>query len=262
MKGGRKAVQTAGALFRLLRAGRCGPAAGYPTLVERLPGCRVLCLAPHPDDETLGCGGTLHKHVLAGDETAVAFLSDGAGGDVLTTSAGAGRVYAERRKREAIAALDVLGVKDASFFGLPDGRLRGHVPAAGKRLAGLLKAFLPDVVCFPHPFDNHPDHAVVFDVAAHAVASVSTSFRVAAYEVWTPLAANTLVDITQQMAVKETALRKYESQMAALDYVERFRGLNAYRSLSCPDRSRYAEAFYVSPWREFSELIRRVRGEK
>lgn len=259
MKRRRGVVRAAGALFRLLWEGRPGSAAGYPELADRLPGSRVLCLAPHPDDETLGCGGTLRKHVLAGDQTAVAFLNDGGRGVAEATSAPAQRACAERRKREARAALKVLGVGSATFFGLPDGRLRGNVAEAGQRLAALLKAFRPDVVCFPHPFDNHPDHTVVFDVVARAAQAARTSFRAAAYEVWTPLAANTLVDITQQMAVKETALRKYASQIAALDYVERVRGLNAYRSLSWPKQSRYAEAFYVSPWPEFSALIRRVR---
>ena len=249
----------AAALFRLMAKLRSRDVADHPRLVDRLPGSRILCLAPHPDDETLGCGGTLRKHVLAGDEVFVAFLNDGGRGHPGAASRAARADCARRRMREARAALEVLGVARSSFFGLPDGRLGSNLREAAKRLTALLDAFPADIVCFPHPFDNHPDHRVVFDVAVHAATSAQRNVLFAAYEVWTPVAANTLVDITQEMDVKEAALRKYESQMAALGHIERFRGLNAYRSLSLANASRHAEAFYVSPWREFRALIERVR---
>jgi LmbE family N-acetylglucosaminyl deacetylase/CelD/BcsL family acetyltransferase involved in cellulose biosynthesis len=255
----RKADHAAAGFFRLLTEGRSGSAAVYPQLTARLPGPRLMCLAPHPDDETLGCGGTLRKHVLAGDEAFVVFLTDGGGGDPQANDALARRTCAERRACEAQNALEVLGVKQTSFFGFPDGRLSGNIPSAAEKLASLISDFRPDLVCLPHPFDNHPDHDVVFDLVAQAVKSAHANFLVAAYEVWTPLAANLLVDITQQMEIKETALRKYESQISVLDYVERVRGLNAYRSLSWPKLSRYAEAFYVAPWPDFANLIERIR---
>src|SRR3990170_3703757 len=52
-----------------------------PPPLDRPPGSRILVLAPHMDDEALGCGGSLHRHVLAGESVTVAYLTDGRKGD-------------------------------------------------------------------------------------------------------------------------------------------------------------------------------------
>ena len=71
---------------------------------------RVLVLAPHPDDETIGPGGALIQHAAAGDEIHVLFVTAGTSGD--PTGAADPAEYAACREREARAAAEVLGVAD------------------------------------------------------------------------------------------------------------------------------------------------------
>lgn len=262
-----KSRRAAERLTRRWKEGRRGRAAVYPELLEKLPGKRLLCLAPHPDDEVVGCGGTLRKHIVAGDEVTVVYLTDGAEGDSSgkTTTTEARRRFAARRAAEARAGLKVLGIERAEFLNLPDFRLAGNLDAAAEKLTTVWVKTRPEVVCLPHPFDDHPDHAAVGEILRRVVAGRATEigeetagdFLVAAYEVWTPVRADTLVNITQQMTVKEEALRRHESQTAALDYIEKIRGLNAYRSLSRPKLCRFAEAFRLLDWSDFAGLIAR-----
>ena len=82
-------------------------------LVERPPGKRVLVLAAHPDDEVLGCGGTLRKHVLAGERVVGLYLTDGAG-----TYGGSDLAEEEKRlliESQACRAGSILGLERQVF---------------------------------------------------------------------------------------------------------------------------------------------------
>ena len=99
----------------------------FPTLksIDGLPE-RVLVIAPHPDDEVLGCGGVLALHAMRGDRVRVVVLTDGAaGGD------------AEAREAETRAAATVLGLEQVEFLGLEDGGLECD-PDLVMRLSELL----------------------------------------------------------------------------------------------------------------------------
>ena len=78
-----------------------------------LTGRRVLVFSPHPDDETVGCGGSLALHVRAGDPVKVIFLTNGARGDF---SGKTNREeYIALRRKEAMKASQILGIKDIAF---------------------------------------------------------------------------------------------------------------------------------------------------
>ncbi len=83
----------------------------------------TVVIAPHPDDETLACGGLIHQRVQAGARVAVVFLTDGSRntGDLRLEYSAA----RDLRAREALAALRHLGVgeRDTHFANLPDGGL-------------------------------------------------------------------------------------------------------------------------------------------
>ena len=101
----------------------------------------VMVLAPHMDDETIGCGGTLARHVRAGASVKVVFLTDGrhGGGSQLRALRGNARHAGEMelvatRKAEARQALGILGVQGMLFLDVEDGTLardvaRGHALA-------------------------------------------------------------------------------------------------------------------------------------
>ena len=102
-----------------------------PPPLDRPPGSRILVLAPHMDDEALGCGGSLHRHVLAGESVTVAYLTDGRKGDPKLNALDLPADERERREErlaavrcdEARRSAAVLGVRDLRFLGNRDQEL-------------------------------------------------------------------------------------------------------------------------------------------
>ena len=118
----------------------------------------LLVVAPHPDDEVIGCGGLIARTLEAGGRVAVCIMSDGAASHPGSPTFPPDRL-ARTRRAESLAALGHLGVGADSvhFLDLPDGESqRWPAPA---ELDALLA--LPwDAVALPSAFDNHADHRV------------------------------------------------------------------------------------------------------
>ncbi|HEX9794812.1 MAG TPA: PIG-L deacetylase family protein [Planctomycetota bacterium] len=209
---------------------------------------RVLVLAPHPDDESLGCGGTLREHLLAGDHVEVLFLTSGERGCHGAPPEETG----PRREAEALAALTCLGAARAHFWRLADGGLRAD-EAAVARLAAQLLAGRYDVLYLPHAGEAHADHRAAAEITARALrrAGGAAPAQAWAYEVWTPLAElDRVVDVTPHLPAKLQAIREYRSQAGAIDFAASFEGLARYRGeLFCWPEGRdgrdcrYAEVF-------------------
>lgn len=213
-----------------------------------LPAARnILVLAPHMDDETIGCGGTLLAHAALGRRIEVMFMTDGAAGFDASVHPGYSRhEKVAIRRREAERACKLLGVAAIHRLDLPDGRLEAGAPAV-ETLRSLIDTLRPDIVYLPFLTDAHHDHRVTNQLFVAAVKQRSDiqSLLCCGYEVWTPLHANCIVDITDFMEKKLAVLSSYESQLQMNDYRHSIRGLNAYRSIA--NRSRgYAEAFYLT----------------
>src|SRR3954467_4681373 len=123
----------------------------------------VLVLAPHPDDETFGCGGTIRMLTESGVDVDVAFMTRGEQGlsGAAERTAEAARQLAEVRTREAQAACGVLGVRSVFFLEGSDTRVRDE-PHLAERIAGLLKQDSYGRVFCPWPQDAHEDHQAEF----------------------------------------------------------------------------------------------------
>ena len=217
-------------------------------------GKTVLVLAPHPDDETFGCGGTIRMLTDGGVHVDVAFLTRGEQG-VEGGGAADGEVSqrtADMRTREAQAACEVLGVRSVLFLNGKDTCL-SEQPQLADAIAGLLRTGRYSRVFCPWQHDSHEDHRATFSLLKQAVTKTQFPVSFWLYEVWKPLPANTYVPIDGTMARKQKAIEKYESQLAQLNYGEAFVGLAAYRSLFCPP-SNYAEAFLVCDQQQFMSL--------
>jgi LmbE family N-acetylglucosaminyl deacetylase len=141
-----------------------------PLSIEQLAprGARVVVVAPHPDDEVLGCGGALALLARAGREIVVVGVTDGEGshpGSIDWTPA----LLARRRRGERADGLARLGVLPlAHALGLPDGDVAHHEDALATRLHELLQP--RDVVLATWRLDGHPDHEATGRAAAAAVA--------------------------------------------------------------------------------------------
>ncbi len=220
-----------------------------PVQLETVHRARVLVLAPHFDDESIACGGTLLLHQLAGSEVRVVFVSDSSG--ALADPVAAEQVRATRRleMKQVQSALSLASVVELGF---PDGALVRHERAIAERLAETLKTFLPEQVFCPFPVDAHADHQATALAFALATELSGWQGEVLAYEVWSTLWPNLGVDIGSVADAKARLIRLYASQMGDRDYAEAILGLNRYRGLQ--HGVPFAEAFHRSDAAQFRRL--------
>jgi LmbE family N-acetylglucosaminyl deacetylase len=203
---------------------------------------RVLVIAPHPDDEAIGCGGAICLHRREGSAVHVVFLTSG---ERYTEEVPAerNRLVREAEARQAAGVLDVQGL---DFLRLPDLGVGGCIDEAAGQLRSLLAARTPDILYVPHPEEAHPDHAAAVVIVRAALASLSSEAprpQLRGYEVWSPLTRHHWVeDISAVMPQKVRAVRCYRSQLRLFRYDAAVRGLNRYRGI-LHAASRYAEAF-------------------
>ncbi len=242
-----------------------------PMAIENFTESRVLVLAPHMDDETIGCGGTIRRHVLGGGRVAVAFLTDGRKGNRELRGEGdagtslprdvAQRVLEKTRIEEARRAAAILGIAELFFLGGEDGALEASA-AMVERVTALLAKERPEVVYVPSMLDLHSDHWAancILDRAALALDVAERTWTCREFEVWTPLFPNRAVDIGDVVDAKRQALEQYVSQLATTDYVRTTLGLNTYRSIYLSGGRGYAEALFESAPEEFARLHQRLR---
>lgn len=208
----------------------------------------VLVIAPHMDDEVIGCGGAIALHVAAGARVTSVFMTDGAGapGPQPTT-----------RHDEARSVARFLRTEPPTFLDAPDTALNVE-PQVVSGLAATIDTVGPAVLYVPFAGDAHRDHAVTSEIVSHAATEVSTDLSrtvVRSYEVWSPLPATVAVDISEVINRKLLALQHYRSQFVA-HTPEPILGLNRYRAMGIGGGATYAECFIESPWPEYLAAIR------
>jgi LmbE family N-acetylglucosaminyl deacetylase len=232
-------------------------------IVPRPPAGRVLVLAPHPDDETMGPGGTLAHHARQGDRVHALFICSGIQGDpdgLFDREALPGM-----REREARAAGAILGIREFTFFGYPDNlsdadysHVFGNLPAdpeeqrralvggLAEKLIQVMSADRPDIVSYPWPGEINPDHWAVGKAVEQARAArpdLAKGVAFLGYEIWSPCPAEIVVDVSDTFGDKLRAVAEYKTQLAYRDYVPSLSGLAAYRSLMLEAGATFAEAF-------------------
>jgi LmbE family N-acetylglucosaminyl deacetylase len=186
----------------------------YRRPAAEIGGCstaqHIVVLAPHIDDETISCGGTVRRHVLAGDRVTVLFLTDG------SRCARAQPGIVEQREAEAERAVrQTLGAQELVFWRYPDQGLAAASDLA-ERLASALRDLSPDVLYVPSAWDPHRDHVAAANLASAAAGWVRRSVRI--YESFCPLTPygfNRFVDITDVRGAKAAAMDCFSSQVVS-----------------------------------------------
>ena len=218
------------------------PLAGPPV------GGRALVVAPHPDDEIIGPGGTVLKHRAQGDSVLFVILTDGTQGD--PDGEGNPATYHARREAESRQVAREVGAQ-VRFCGFPDGaRAREEdLGAVVPELVQILHEFLPDVIYAPHEGEAHGDHHVAALAVRRALHECGRAIPCFGYEIWSPLVADVVVDISEQQEEKQRLVNLFVSQVMHTDISHHFLGLNAYRAVFLPKGARYGEAFcHMDPW--------------
>ena len=193
----------------------------------------TLVVAPHPDDESLGCGGLIALLRAAGNPVHVLFVSDGT-----MSHPGSGKYPApalmKLRESEALEALSVLQVEagNVTFLRLPDARIplpgTGGFDEAMAAFKQVLETIRPATIVLPWRRDTHPDHRASCQLVNAAVKKLQINPVMLEYPLWLwergidsdlPVAGEVdlySVDISAVLQVKQEAIAAHRSQVTAL----------------------------------------------
>ena len=220
-----------------------------PFETTNLTGDRVLVLAPHPDDESLACGGSLILHAENRDPVKIVFLTDGSQADVAREHSRT--EYIAMRRKEATEACEILGISDFDFWDIPDRTLISS-PDALDRLCDLLRTYSPGLIYAPSPLEYHPDHRAAANLVWKAAERTQLDATIAFCEFNQPIRVNTLVDISAVVERKSRACAAYASQLRQRPYADVSLSLSRFRALTVSPEVEHAEGFFVLSSREIS----------
>jgi len=228
-----------------------------PVPIKAPFGKSMLILAPHQDDEAIGCGGALILQLRAGNAASIILLQDGADGhEELGMSR---QALTELRNEESRRAAAVVGADPPVFLG--HARLAESVPQASEEVRGIITERKTDAVFVPFVFDAHPDHRSANYILSEALKSIDWNVRVFGYEVWGLCIPNVLVVIDEAIEEKMRMLACFTWANSAIDYAHSTKGLNMYHSrMLGAGECRYAERFFELPRKEYIELVERIRA--
>jgi LmbE family N-acetylglucosaminyl deacetylase len=212
----------------------------YPYSVSDLSRKDALVIAPHPDDESLGCGGSIAKHIKSKSRVKVVFITDGDKGDF---EGRFGKNYVKIRRQSAEKAMKILGVKDYEFWGYEDRKLSSIEEEIAGRLFHVVEAFSPSLIYVSSPYEAHPDHKASFKATRELLKKLKITLVL--YEVLMALYPNMLVDITNETEQKKKAIASYYTEVSYNDYITKIEGLNRFRTATLPQNIKYAEAFFL-----------------
>ena len=238
--------------------------AWWPRALKCPVGKRVLVVAPHPDDETIGPGGFLLRHRGLAELHVVTVFNGERGGRLEsgpwedTPEYKAEMVATRRDEIGRVAA--VLGLASVQRLDIPDGTI-DLPPGAVLRLRAAVERVSPDIVMLPWYLDAHPEHRVTNVLYAWGCADLSC--MVLAYEVWQMLEPNAVLDITDQLDEKLALVTKYRSQTATVDYAGFVEGIARTRAFYSPvrtNRGGAAEAYLALPNADYCDLVTSVYG--
>lgn len=209
---------------------------------------RVLVIASHPDDELLGCGGTLIRHVDYGDEIQSIIMCEGES-----------IRYKEQKVNQHEAtdeAAKIIGISKTNRFDFPDQRLdKFSLVELITPIEAVVNEFRPDIVYVQFGGDINRDHALTFEAASIAlrpmngfVKDIYAFYTVGSTELKTPgeFVPNVWVDIEQQIDRKIQAFSCYSSEVREYPHprsLEGVRNVAAFFGNQCC--LKYAETFML-----------------
>lgn len=226
----------------------------------------ALALAAHRDDVEITCGGLLIKFADLGYKTGIVDFTAGEMGTHGT---------AQDRENEAIAAAKIMGLTHRENLHMPDAKLENTLENR-MAVAAVIRRLRPRLVILPHGRQRHPDHRVAGEIAYDACYFAGLKkmdiegephrpkkILYAAFFRQPPY--SFLVDVTEQYARKEQAVRAYASQFATIEGQTSIYqpGINLFELMEVEARSmgrlifkKYAEAFVIKEQIEIEDPLK------
>jgi len=208
---------------------------------------RIMVLAPHPDDETFGCAGTILEHSKLESDIKTIFASDGSNcyrnhpNNTLNNTNASEIIFT--RKKEAQNAAALLKTKEPVYLEFEDGKLAENLGELTKQISIQLNSFEPEILFLTSDIDTHSDHRTCNTAAWSALNFNASVTQIWYYEIHQPLNINTYVDITESEEKKRIICDIYQSQQALFNYTQAIIGLNRYRALKCKPDVKLVEGF-------------------
>ena len=215
---------------------------------------KILIIAAHPDDEVLGCGGTIARHTAQRDNVSVLFLSDG------VSSRENRNQSIEERNKSAFEACKILGADAPIFLNFPDNKM-DTIPLLeiARALEKIINKIKPEVIYTHHAGDLNIDHRITHNAVMTACRPQPNFFvkKILSFETlsatewnsngfgrqFTP---NYFVNITKSFNIKIKALKSYDAEMRPYPHSRSYEAVEAlakYRGASVGFN--FAEAFYA-----------------
>ena len=210
---------------------------------------KILVIAPHPDDEVLGCGGTIAKYSQKRDKVFVCYVTT-------TYEPEWTKEFAENRKKEIESSNKILGIKKSYFLNYPTVKL-DTIPQKelNEAIFKIVNEIKPDIVYIPHKGDLNKDHRLVFESSLVAMRPPTTVKRILSYETLSetewgnplePFNPNSYEDISKTFDKKLLAMKEFVSELKEFPHP---RSLEAIESLAkkrgCEVGVNYAESFLL-----------------
>ncbi len=201
----------------------------------------VAVIAAHPDDEVLGCGGTLARMAREGRDVHVLLLADGETSRLPAEGQPLDAALLGARHRAADTACAILGCRSVQLLGLPDNRLDSlELLDVVKLIERFLERHQPSTVFTHHPGDVNVDHRIAHDAVMAACrpqpgfpVTEVLLFEVASSTEWrtagsaAPFHPNWFVDVSSDLAAKMAALSAYASEMRSFPHPRSLKAVEA-----------------------------------
>jgi len=217
---------------------------------------KILILAPHADDEILGCGGTIHKYKKLGYQIHIVILTNANIGDEELFS----KNLIKKIRKEAYNANKILNIKNLIFYDLPAPRLDQYpIYKIANLIEKIFKQIKPDTVFIPSEKDMHFDHKIINNAAMIAARPINKNNikRIFAYETLSethwgvcfnkPFSPNYFEILNEEnIKFKKKSFQQYKSQLKKFPHPRSVKGvvtLANFRGMQI--NSQYAEAFEV-----------------
>jgi len=236
-----------------------------PSIINPVPlrppfGKSMLVIAPHQDDEIIGCGGMMVLQKDTGGLLKLVFVMDG-GDEFHEDGYSSRKELVDIREKEALLVAGRLGIESPVFL-RQQAFNDADVSTVAEKLHDCLVSAKADVVLTPFILDHNHDHRLTNFALAHALLNIKDKPRILGYEVWGLCIPNVIVNIDKVMPEKQHLLSLYKSQLKGTDYLNCTTGLNMYHSRTFgAGECKFAERFFEMPGDEFVDVVGRLRNE-